>query len=109
MPPFCASVSVGGSWHILNMTSLNNGEPRSSGVIPPKKVADLGLLAVEYHPTKNGIGPDEVRLSNPTLLFWRCGVCGHEWQASPLERAEGREACHKCWKLEQTKGLTPLF
>ena len=32
MPPFCASVSVGGSWHILNMTSLNNGEPRSSGV-----------------------------------------------------------------------------
>jgi len=23
--------------------------------------------------------------------------------------AEGREACHKCWKLEQKKGLTPLF
>jgi len=91
------------------MTSLNNGEPRSSGVIPPKKVADLGLLAVEYHPTKNGIDPDEVNLSNPTLFSWRCGVCGHEWEASLLERAEGREACHKCWKLEQKKGLTPLF
>ena len=26
-------VSVGGAWHILTMPSLNNGEPRSSGVI----------------------------------------------------------------------------
>jgi hypothetical protein len=33
------------------MPSLNNVEPRSSGVIPPKKVADLDPLAVEAHPT----------------------------------------------------------
>ena len=33
------------------MTSLNNGEPRSSGVIPPKTVADTESLAVEDHPT----------------------------------------------------------
>lgn len=52
------------------MPSLNNGEPRSSGVIPPKKVADLGLLAVEYHPTRNGVDPDEVSLTNPTLFTW---------------------------------------
>jgi hypothetical protein len=100
---------VGGAWHILNMTSLNNGEPRSSEVIPPKKVADLGLLAVEYHPTRNEIDADEVNLSNPILFFWWCGWCGHEWQASPLERTEGREACHNCWKLDEKKGLTPLF
>jgi hypothetical protein len=91
------------------MPSLNNGEPRSSGVIPPKTVADLGRLAVEYHPGKNGIDPDEVNLTNPTLFSWRCAVCGHEWEAAPFDCAEGREACHKCWKLEQTKGLTPLF
>lgn len=91
------------------MPSLNNGEPRSSGVFPPKKVADLGLLAVEYHPTRNGIGPDQVSLNNPTLSSWRCGLCGYESLASPLERSGGREACHKCWKLEQKKGLTSLF
>ena len=83
------------------MPSLNNGEPRSSGVIPPKTVADLGRLAVEYHPGKNGIDPDEVNLTNPTLFSWRCAVCGHEWEASPLRRAEGREAYHKCWRLER--------
>ena len=91
------------------MPSLNNGEPRSSGVIPPKKVSDHSLLAVEYHPTQNGVHPDQVNLTNPTLFSWRCAVCGHEWEAAPFDCAEGREACHKCWKLEQTKGLTPLF
>jgi len=102
-------VQVGGAWHILLMTSLNNGEPRSSGVTPPKRVADLGRLAVEYHPEKNGIDPDEVNLTNPTLFAWRCAVCGHEWEAAPFDRSEGRDACQECWNLEQKKRQTPLF
>lgn len=89
------------------MPSLNNAEPRSSGVIPPKKVTDLDLLAVEYRPAMTGFDPDEVSLNNRALT-WRCGVRGHEREASPMERAEGREACHQCWRLEQKKGLAPL-
>ena len=89
------------------MPSLNNGEPRSSGVIPPKTVADLGRLAVEYHPGKNGIDPVEVNLTNPTLFSWRCAVCGHEWEAAPFDRFEGRESCSQC--RERKQGLDPLY
>jgi hypothetical protein len=90
------------------MPSLNNGEPRSSGVIPPKKVTDLDLLAVECRSARTGFDTDEVSLNIPTSFTWHCGVRGHEREASPMERAKGREACHQRWRLEQKKGLAPL-
>lgn len=53
-------------------------------------------LANEFHKTKNG-----VRTANNTGLhyskdvWWQCSKCGHEWEASPNNRAAGR-GCPKC-------------
>ena len=52
--------------------------------------------AKEWHPTKNGeLTPFDVTVKCPTLIWWKCEVCGHEWQSSPNNRSKG-VGCPAC-------------
>ena len=60
------------------------------------KVLERGSLA-EHNPpflsqwayAKNDIKPTEITLKYNKNVWWRCGVCGHEWEASPNNRSKG--------------------
>jgi len=52
-------------------------------------------LASEWHPTKNGdLLPDNILSSTAKKVWWRCHL-GHDWQASPNDRARGN-GCPYC-------------
>lgn len=56
----------------------------------------MPLLLTEWHPTKNGnILPESVPLHSNMKLWWKCSVCGYEWQSTPGHRASGRN-CPAC-------------
>lgn len=53
-------------------------------------------IAKEWHPEKNGIiTPNIISKKNGTKYWWKCHICGHEWQATPHDRADGT-GCPKC-------------
>lgn len=53
-------------------------------------------LAKEFHPTKNVELPlQTMALHYNQPVSWKCSQCGHEWQASPNNRAAGR-GCPVC-------------
>ncbi len=44
-------------------------------------------LASQWHTTRNGqLAAEQIALHSTTPLWWRCGRCGHEWQAAPKDR-----------------------
>ena len=53
------------------------------------------LLAMQWHPTKNGrLKPSEVLAGSSRKVWWRCRH-GHEWQAEIRSRAAGKD-CPVC-------------
>lgn len=59
------------------------------------------ILAVEWHPTKNGeLSPQDVMCGSDKKVWW-LGKCGHEWQASILNRSRGT-GCPVCWSESAT-------
>ena len=102
----------GYSW----LTSLGerirgSGCPACAGkvVIPGKN--DLATthkdLAAEWHPTKNELlTPQMVSKGSETKIWWKCSICGYEWQAKIKKRVAGSgcEKCaHKNWGQQQYK------
>ena len=67
------------------------------------KIASMSFAAIrpdlikEWHQTKNGyMTPyNTVATSNRKRIWWKCSVCGHEWQAVPASRY-AREKGHGC-------------
>lgn len=63
-------------------------------------------IAKEWHPTRNEIGPDEVRPASGNKVWWQCDL-GHEWLTAPANRLRG-ERCPECAKrLSAIKRSTP--
>jgi len=61
------------------------------------------LVATEWHPTHNGdLRPDEVRPHTSRKVWWRCGVCGHDWAAAVKNRTSGRGRCPMCARVART-------
>ena len=53
-------------------------------------------IAAEWHPTRNGgLTPDEVGYASNKKVWWRCPICGHEWQVQVANRRNG-SSCRKC-------------
>lgn len=47
-------------------------------------------LAAEWHPHKNGdLMPTDVTPGSGRRVWWRCSVCGHEWEAKIAYRNSG--------------------
>jgi len=62
-----------------------------------KYVSDYPELVAEWHPTKNGnLLPEDIPHKVNYRLWWQCSL-GHEWQASPNNRAKGKK-CPYCSK-----------
>lgn len=52
-------------------------------------------IATEWHPTKNGdLLPEDVAPKSGKKVWW-VGKCGHEWQATVNDRANGT-GCPVC-------------
>ena len=61
-------------------------------------VSDLPNLAIDWHPTKNGsLTPYDITAGSGKKVWWKCHVCGYEWEASVCNRARGR-GCSYCSK-----------
>lgn len=53
-------------------------------------------IAAEWHPTKNGdLLPSAVSKKNGGKIWWICQY-GHEWQATPKDRATDKTGCPIC-------------
>lgn len=62
-------------------------------------------LAEDWHPTKNEKKPDEVVYGSSKKAWWKCKVCGHEWEAVIVSRNKGI-GCPECAKKKRKESLS---
>jgi rubrerythrin len=83
----------------VNGRSDGKGCPGCAGRAPTSKncLATINPeLAVEWHPTKNGrLTASDVTSHSGKKVWWKCPVCGHEWDATVADRSRGR-GCPGC-------------
>lgn len=53
-------------------------------------------IAVEWHPTLNNRGPNDVRPFSHIKAWWQCSHCGHEWPAEIANRTAHHSGCPVC-------------
>lgn len=74
------------------------------------KKVDLNLtithpeLAAEWHPTKNGFGPDCVTKGSHRKIVWLCKY-GHEWSAPVNSRTYQGNGCPYCGNKKLLEGF----
>jgi Probable Zinc-ribbon domain/ROS/MUCR transcriptional regulator protein len=63
---------------------------RSLAVLHPE-------LMAEWHPVRNhDLDPYKIGQYSRLKVWWRCRTCGHEWQATPHDRAYSGRGCPAC-------------
>lgn len=56
-------------------------------------------IAKDWHPTKNKkLSPDKVLPKSTARVWWKCSVCGYEWNTSIAVRVCGNSNCKMCRK-----------
>jgi hypothetical protein len=55
-------------------------------------------LALEWHPARNALRPDQVTRASARMVVWRCGL-GHEWAAAVYQRTLSGSGCPACYRL----------
>ncbi len=55
-------------------------------------------LALEWHPTRNELRPDQVTRASAREVVWRCEA-GHEWSTPVYQRTLSRTGCPDCYRL----------
>lgn len=81
-------------------TSRGFGCPICSGHRTVPGINDFAThfpeIAKEWHPTKNGyLKPSDISKKNGQKVWWICQY-GHEWQATPKDRATDNTGCPLC-------------
>jgi len=61
--------------------------------------AHFPWLAVEWHPTRNELRPDQVTRASGREIIWRCEH-GHEWMAVIYARTLSKSGCPTCYADE---------
>jgi hypothetical protein len=56
-------------------------------------------LALEWHPSRNALRPDQVTRASAREVIWRCEQ-GHEWSAAVYQRTLSGSACPDCFRRE---------
>ncbi len=84
----------------------SNSCPVCSGHLTVSGVNDFATvfpdIAKEWHPTKNGeLRPSAISKKNGRKVWWMCKY-GHEWQATPRDRATDNTGCPECNKRRLT-------
>lgn len=59
-------------------------------------------LALEWHPTKNQLRPDQVTHASGREIIWCCEH-GHEWTAVIYARTLSKSGCPTCYRLETSE------
>lgn len=85
-----------------NNRSKGVGCPYCSGRIPKQGINDLQTvnprLASEWNFEKNGNSkPNEYLPKSGKKVWWRCSICGNEWEAIIRNRSNG-SGCPRCKK-----------
>ncbi len=58
-------------------------------------------IASQWHPTRNGaITPCNIVAGGNKPYWWKCEICGFEWNASIASRIRGR-SCPECAKIQR--------
>ena len=66
-------------------------------ILKGKSMADThSELAKELIEEKSGVKATEIVAGTHKKLWWKCGVCGYEWQTSGDYRAQGGGKCKQC-------------
>ncbi|MDO8490215.1 MAG: zinc-ribbon domain-containing protein [bacterium] len=60
-------------------------------------IADVGRLAVEYHPTRNEQPAHEVLVTSNERVWWICAK-KHEWRTTPCGRYYRPTGCPRCYQ-----------
>ena len=86
--------------------SRNAGCPICSGHKTVAGINDFATyypqIAKEWHPTKNGdLKPSDLSRKNGRKVWWICQY-GHEWQATPKDRANDNTGCPICKSRRST-------
>ena len=87
--------------------SKGTGCPCCAGKKIVKGINDLATvrpnLVLEWNRDKNKhITPDIVTIGSHQKVWWKCSVCGYEWQASIANRSKGR-GCPMCAREATSK------
>ena len=91
----------------INSRSSGRGCPVCAGRIVLKGFNDLATLnpelAEEWDSGKNGeLLPTMVTAHSGRRVWWRCRVCGHEWQATVQNRSKD-SGCPECYRRRRSK------
>lgn len=55
-------------------------------------------IAAEWHPTRNGnLKPENFHAFAQQKIWWKCPICGHEWQSTIANRSS-HHGCPSCTK-----------
>lgn len=98
----------GNSWQAApyTRTNLGSGCPYCFGRLPIKGKTDLASqkpeLLKDWDYEKNAISPDGICCGSEKKVWWKCHICGYEWQASPSLRNAGG-GCTKCLRKKAGK------
>lgn len=59
------------------------------------------IMSKEWHPSKNGnLLPNNVKVGSNKKVWWICGVCGTEWEATVVNRSHGH-GCPTCMREQR--------
>ena len=88
--------------------SSGDGCPACAGLALLSGFNDLQTkypdIAKEWHPTKNyPLKPDNVIFNSFEKVWWKCSVCGFEWQAVINNRVYRHFKCKRCSALSTGK------
>ena len=62
-------------------------------------------LAAEWHPELNGgLTAQMVVEHSNKIVWWKCGVCGFEWNCKVNDRSNGR-GCPSCYKANRSRSF----
>lgn len=99
---------------VISSRTIGNGCPQCSGKVPVKGKTDLATthphLAEEWDYEKNGtLTPSDVKAGSGKRVWWKCKICGGEWDAVIYSRSSGsKSGCPYCSGKRPLKGKTDL-
>lgn len=106
----------GHDWEaVIKSRTKGSGCPVCSGNKVQAGFNDLATiaptLAAEWHPTKNkSLTPSEVTSQSGVKVWWKCRICGYEWESAIYSRNGANKGCPNCAnKRVHEKLRTPKF
>ena len=66
---------------------------------------DAPEIALEFDAQKNGISADNIAVSSNKKMWWKCSVCGYEWQSKVNNRTSSlKTGCPQCARVQNKQG-----